>query len=429
MMVDQSYSQKILGFSERLNTAQKPIRILNAIKWDEKICQEILQSGLKTIPKIGEDYYQKQKLGFSPLKKILEIEEIINDINAELSESDPIAHILKRNANQYIDVVRMLLARGTPEFYHYSKKLFGSTLENFAGTDLKVFELGKLLNDILSSLKNSDLGEKYIKNISSQDAVSELNLRLKPYFDGMEINVKLDDGILSDAAAGSDYIKIKNNTFFSQKDIDIFEVHEGHVHLGTTINGQLQPFAKWLAKGPPCTTVIQEGIAVLMEVLTFSTLPERAKRINDRLLVCEMAERGKGLKDVLSFYKDLGQSDADALENSLRVFRGGVLEGGAPFTKDISYCTGFIQVYNFIRMNVRLGMPELLPFLFCGKLALEDVPVLYEYHQKGLIHFPPYLPKKFADLNGLSVWMAFSAFLNRMKLETLSEKYKLDLAS
>ena len=62
------------------------------------------------------------------------------------------------------------------------------------------------------------------------------------------------------------------------------------------------------------------------------------------------------------------------------------------------------------------------------KLTLDDVPVLYEYHKKGLIDFPKYLPRKFADLNGLSVWMAFSAFLNKMKLDTLSEKYKNKLA-
>ncbi len=428
MNVDEGYCQKILEISKRINKAQRPIRILHAIKWDESLIKDLLNSNLKKIPDIGPDYYARNDLGFDPLKKILELEEILNDVDRDFGESDPIGNILKRNTNQYIDVVRMLLGRGTPEFYKFSKKIFGSTLDYFEGTELRVYELGKLLDDILSGLKNSDLGEKYKKNISSEKVVAELNKRLIPFFGGAEINVKLDDGILSDAAAGSDYIKIKNNTMFSEKDIDIFEVHEGQVHLATTINGSRQSYAKWLAKGPPCTTVIQEGIAVMMEVLTFSTLPERAKRINDRLLACEMVERGSNIKDVLNFYQEMGQSKEDALENSLRIFRGGVLSGGSPFTKDISYCTGFIQVYNFVRMNIRLGMPELLPFLFCGKVTLDDVPVLYEYHKKGLINFPQYLPKKFSDLNGLSVWMAFSSFLNKMKLETLSDKYKSKLA-
>jgi len=46
---------------------------------------------------------------------------------------------------------------------------------------------------------------------------------------------------------------------FSKRDLDIFEVHEGWVHLGTTINGHNQSYAKWLAKGPPNSTIAQEG--------------------------------------------------------------------------------------------------------------------------------------------------------------------------
>ncbi len=426
-MLDDRYKQKLLELSERLNKAQKPIRILNALKWDDGIIKSILDSGLKDIPDIGPEYYLRNELGFDPIKKMLELEEIRSDVEAQLGEGDPLGRILERNCRQYEEVVRLLLARGTPEFHKCSVKLFGSTKDTFSDGVSKVADLGKVLDEILRGLKTSELGERYHKNIPAEEVVKILNKRLRPYFEGTSMKVKLDDGILSDASAGSDYIKIKTDTMFSQKDIEIFEVHEGWVHLGTTMNGKQQSCAKWLAKGPPCTTIIQEGIAVLMEVLSFATLPERAKRINDRLLACGMAEDGAGLKEVIGFYKDMGLSDEDALGSALRVFRGGVVSGGSPFTKDISYCVGFVRVYNFIRTNVRLGMPELLPFLFVGKVALEDVPVLYEYHKRGVIDFPRYLPQKFADLNGLSVWMAFSNFLNRMKLDKISEDYKLNL--
>jgi hypothetical protein len=47
------------------------------------------------------------------------------------------------------------------------------------------------------------------------------------------------------------------------------------------------------------------------------------------------------------------------------------------------------------------------------------VQVLYEYHQKGVIAFPKHLPAIIKDMNGLAIWMAFSNFLNRMKLDDI----------
>jgi hypothetical protein len=73
------------------------------------------------------------------------------------------------------------------------------------------------------------------------------------------VRVEVDDTLVADAAAGSDYVKIRSGATFSKSDIDILEVHEGWVHLATSLNGQAQPVARWLAKGPPRTAAVQEG--------------------------------------------------------------------------------------------------------------------------------------------------------------------------
>ena len=72
---------------------------------------------------------------------------------------------------------------------------------------------------------------------------------------------------------GSDYVKVRTGAKFSPRDIDILEVHEGWVHVATSLNGQAQPVAKWLAKGPPRTDAVQEGLAALLEIFTFRTYP------------------------------------------------------------------------------------------------------------------------------------------------------------
>ncbi len=191
------------------------------------------------------------------------------------------------------------------------------------------------------------------------------------------VEAKLDDGIISDAAAGADYVKIRRGILFSEKEVDLLEVHEGWVHVGTSINGSKQRVANWLAKGPPCTTAIQEGLAVLMEVLTFTANPLRSKKLNNRILACDKVEDGANFLDIIEFYRTEGYPEKECLTAATRVFRGSLPTGGGPFTKDITYCKGFVMCYNFLRTAIRFGRPDLIPFLFCGKVTLDDVAILH----------------------------------------------------
>jgi uncharacterized protein (TIGR02421 family) len=428
-MKDLKYKNSILELSLQLNEIQRPIQILDAIKWDDQVEEFIIKNKFKEIPTID---YSKRPLKYDAQKKLQELKQLRLKIDKELGKNDPIGAILIRNCLQYEDVINMLLVRGKPQFYDYSQKLYGSPSETMGDGKTKLSEMAHVMNDLLNKLDGNILGENFERNLTSQDVVDQLSVRLGQYFQGEKIKVKLSDGIVSDASAGSDYIKIKNGMKFSKKDLDIFEVHEGWVHLGTTLNGQQQPFAKWLAKGPPCSTVTQEGLAVLMELFNFALFPRRAKRLNDRLFAALMVEEGADLLQVIEFFRGKGQEERQAIKNAGRVFRGAPLTGGSPFTKDIAYLKGFVMIYNFMQTAIKKREMELIPFLFAGKVTLEDLPVLFEYHQEGIITQPKYLPPQIRDLNGLAIWMAFSNFLNRMKIEDLlkeSTQTKIKIAS
>lgn len=420
-MSDLKYKNKILDLSLLLNEAQKPIQILDSVKWTEEIEASIIKSKFKEIPKID---YSTRPLKYDPEKKLQEFKQLRLLIQKELGTSDPIGQILTRNCTQYENVIRMLMVRGKPEFYDYSKKLYGSPTEIMGDGKTRLSDLARTMEQSLNSLHETRMGDQFEKNLSAEMVVQQLQDRLGHFFKDENIKIKISDGIVSDASAGADYIKIKNGMMFSPRDVNTFEVHEGWVHLGTTMNGQNQPFAKWLAKGPPCSTVTQEGLAVIMELFNFALFPSRAKRLNDRLIACQMAEEGANLLEVIEFYREKGQSDLQALRNAGRIFRGASLEGGSPFTKDISYLKGFVMIYNFIRTTIQEGRADRIPFLFAGKVTLEDVPVLEAYHQEGLIALPKYLPPQIKDLNGIAVWMAFSNFLERMKIEDIIHENK-----
>ena len=423
-MSDIKYKNHILELSLLLNEAQKPIQILDAVKWGIDAENFFIKTKFKEIPKIDAEFYQSRPLKYDPQKKLDEFREIRNKIDLYLGKHDPLGLILTRNCLQYEDVIHMLVARGTNDFYKYSKKLYGSPTEVLNDGKTKLSELAVMMNSMLHKLENKELGLPDQKNLSAEKVVSELTDRLGPYFHGEKIKIKLADGIISDASAGSDYIKIKSGAMFSDRDLKIFEVHEGWVHLGTTLNGDQQPFAKWLSKGPPCSTVTQEGLAVTMELINFALFPRRAKRLNDRLLACQMVEEGANILDVINYFRGEGDTDTDAIKNAGRIFRGATLTGGAPFTKDIAYLKGFIEIYNFMRTSIKEGHVEYIPFLFAGKATLSDLPVLYEYYQNGVITYPKYLPPQIKDMNGLAIWMAFSNFLNMMKIENMSTSPK-----
>lgn len=424
MSVQLTYKEKLKTISKLIVDAQRPVRVLDAVKWPASIIQEFKKSKYKEIPNLGPEEYAKQALGYDPDVKQQEFKDIAEYARHELGADDALGGLLREIALEYAEVVEMLKHRGTHRFGELSKKLYGSSKDKFYGGEETLSEMGHTLYGILNKIENLPLGDIQKEDITAEEAVEDLNRRLSKHFGNNEVEVILSDGIVADASAGGDTIKIRKESMFTKRDIEILEVHEGWVHVGTSLNGKNQHVAQWLSRGPPRVAATQEGLAVIMEIFTFRSHLRRAKQINDRILGIEKAEEGATIVDLIEFYRTEGYSEDECLYNVIRVSRGGVLKGHSPFTKDLSYCKGFIQNYNFMRTAIRQGKPQLLPFLFVGKINLEDIPLLYEKHLEGIIDAPKFLPRQFRDLNGLAVWLSFSSFLNRVNLNSVQNHFE-----
>ncbi len=419
-----TYKEKLKGLSQKLIEAQKPIRILNSIRTHPGWEEELKKSGFTELPTGARAHYEGIQLGFNPQEKYLELKLLKKEIESTLGTDDELGQLLQRTCDQYMLVTEMLKNRGRPDFYRFSRELYGSPKDCFAQDRNTISEMSHLLYSILNGITPSLPEVQYPENIPAEQVVATLNERFGPYFAGEKVLAKLSDGIVADAAAGGDKVKIKQGATFSTREVDIYEVHEGWVHVGTTINGRHQPVSDFLSIGPPRCAATQEGLAVIMEIFTFRSNIQRAKQINDRIICIEKAEDGANLLEIIEYLRTEGYEERDCLSNAFRVFRGGTLEGGAPFTKDISYCKGFVENYNFLRSSIRVSRAFVIPFLFVGKLHVEDVPLLYAKHLEGLVAAPKYLPPHFRDLNGLAVWMSFSSFFNRVDLQSVQDHYK-----
>src|SRR5262245_27352139 len=419
-----AYENLVRGLSDRLVEAQRPIRILDAIKWDDDVERAFFEKGCRELPSVTRDYYLSRPLPFNPEQKLHEFHLIERDIRRQLGEFNAPGQIMARMCQEYREVVHLLTHRGTPVFAEISERLYGSSSDSFHAGDPNLVDLGHMMSDILDNLSHEAIFGHEEATLDAPQAVAAPSDRMRQYFgDGEAVRVRLSDGIVADAAAGSDYIKIRQSAKFTPREVRLLEVHEGWVHLGTTLNGQNQPVCTFLSKGPPSSTMTQEGLAVLTEILAFASHPGRVRRLTNRIEGVALAESGANFLEVYRYFLEEGYDSRESYLHASRIFRGSLPEGCGPFTKDLCYSKGFVLVYNFIRLAVSRGMARRVPLLFCGKTTLADIKTLAQMVDEGLVVPPRFVPPQFADLHALSAWMCYANFLNRLSVKRIEEDY------
>src|SRR3990167_1122017 len=417
----------IRSLSDRIVKAQQPIRILDAIKWNDQIRHDFFKHQFKKQPHVNKNYYDNIPLGFDPEQKIEEFYIIEKDVKSQLGRFGAASDLMQDRCREYQRVVDLLLARGSKQFTQLAQGLYGGVNDVFYPGAPSLKDLSHVVG---GALINIAYGKEQIhtekdKNIyNATEAVAILSKKLNRYFGGPnKVHVKVSDDIISDAAAGADTIKLRSDLIFSKRVLRLYEVHEGWVHLGTTLNGLEQPICTFLGKGPPSSTVTQEGLAMLTEIFTFSSYPDRVKRLTNRIIAISMAEDGAHFIDVFHFFREQGIGDEESYQNTVRIFRGSTPTGG-PFTKDLAYSQGFILIYNYLRLSIQQGSLSHIPLLFAGKTSLKNIHLLGELVQDRIVSLPKYIPPQFSDQAALSAWMSYSLFLNRLDLQKLSKVYR-----
>lgn len=420
---NQQYLHTVRELSDRLVDAQRPIRILDAIKWNGAVRQAFFAGKCRVLPAVDAEFYARHNpLDFDPTQKRVELHEIERDISRQLGQLNPLSAVMRRICREYSTVVSLLESRGTGDFSVYSQDLYGSASDVFHAGDPTLADLGTQMEvTLINLLRNASMVEA-AKDIPAETAVAMLNERLLRVFPDAGIRVLLNDQMTADAAAGSDYLKIRSDAMFNALDIDVLEVHEGWIHLGTTLNGSNQPWCTFLGKGPPSSTTTQEGLAVLTEILTLRSSPSRLYRLVNRVRAVTLAEQGANFVEVFDYLRGNNLSEDDSYSIAVRVFRGSTPDG-RPFTKDLAYMRGFVQTYNFLRLAISEGKLESLPLLLCGKITLEDVKTYRLLLEEGVVEAPRFMPPHFADLKGLASWMSFSRFISNLSFDQLQADY------
>ena len=146
------YHEIIRALSGRLVEAQTPIRVLDAIKWDDSVRQGFLKAKGRAMPAVDRAYYDSRPLAFDAVAKKLEFQNIERDITRQLGQFNPVGQIMRRMCKEYRMVVRMLEARGTEDFGLISQELYGAASDAFHAGDPTLADLGLMMSDYLDNI-------------------------------------------------------------------------------------------------------------------------------------------------------------------------------------------------------------------------------------------------------------------------------------
>ncbi|MEM9989974.1 MAG: tyrosine/phenylalanine carboxypeptidase domain-containing protein, partial [Pseudomonadota bacterium] len=114
----------------------------------------------------------------------------------------------------------------------------------------------------------------------------------------------------------------------------------------------------------------------------------------------------------------------EAFESARRVVRGGLVNGGGPFTKDSVYLSGLVDVHHYLRTAIRAGDTKLIRLLFVGKVDLKDLEAMELLLSQNLIMMPQLMPPWATDLRYTLSYLAYSTFLNGINAEKIAPQHK-----
>ena len=399
-----SRQTRIRELSDRLVEAQRSLRILDAIHWQPEVETRFFEQHARELPRVSREMYARIALPFDRRSKVRELLELENDICRQLGHANACSQMMVRRCQEYRQVVELIASRGKPGFALQSERLFGRSTWRSPTGAMNLRGFSRLVKQAIVHLaKPPGDDEEQIHDAERAADILRTNLELH-FGSGVQFRVRVNQGLSADASAGGATINLRADARYAEREIRLLEVHEGWVHLATTLNGRAQPACTFLSKSSPSATVTQEGLAVLTEILAGTSHPQRLLRLANRIEAIARAESGADFLDVFRFYLEEGEPPRAAYQQAHRVFRGSLPSGCGPFTKDLGYSRGLILLLEFVDRAQRAGAIGQIANLFCGKTCVTEIPHLAELLEEGILAEPNWLPPPFAARAVLDLW-------------------------
>jgi uncharacterized protein (TIGR02421 family) len=391
--------------SSEINEVQKPVRVIAALAWPDEVEREFFAHNASVLPK---PTYQVPS-------GVEEACGVFQNLVRRLDGDNEIERFLRETCVAMATAARMLMSIGSRDFYHHSVELYGRPSSLSSDKRTTNLDLARHFEQVIEGF-SPPLSVIDQPTLGAEEAALALRARFATFFTSHPVKVRVVDHLAASASSTAAEVRLKCDARFSPRDLRQIEYHEGQVHMATTLNGRAQPVIPFVGAPSPRTSRTQEGLAVFTEFITGSISLSRVRRLCDRTRAIHMAEEGANFLDLYRFFRDRGLDEHTSFDCARRVMRGGLIEGGAPFTKDGCYLDGLLRVTNFLRIALVKGQSQLVRMLFVGKLAIDDTPLFDRLAREGLVNEPIYMPAWAKDLSYLTAFMSYAAFLGRSDL-------------
>ncbi len=393
-------------------------RLLDAIQWPPEVEREFFAGGARELPKV-EYAIDRERAR----KHVIELDQLAMTLDVQ----DPIQLWLTRVARSYADGNRLLLAVGTKRFHELSVDTYGGPRTWF-DNDTSNLDLAEHLDARLAGENVHAPPRKDASGMLDAEAFGEALVKRAAAI-GVSIEAEVDAGLCAKVLAGTSRVRIRSGATFHPSEVEGLFVHEVETHALTAQNGAAQPLLPFLRSGGPRTTLTQEGLAVFAELHAHALTVARMRRIVTRVRLVSMAEDGASFLDLYGKLLELGSSERDAYFDAQRICRGGLVAGGAPFTKDACYLAGLMEVFNFLQVAAHGGAHEAIELLACGRISFDDLAPLLALKRRGVLEPPRCTPRWVAAWDGLLPYFAFTSFLREIDLAQVAARHSAILAA
>jgi len=400
--VAREYLRRI---SDAILHAQRPIRVLRSINWGPRVHERFFRSGARELPR--PEY---PALGFEPAQKVKELRAIRRGIRGK----NPVEDLLRKKCDEFALVVELLASRGTRRFYELSRRIYGDPRDRFPDHHVDNLAIARLW-----ASRPRARGEEL--TLGAAQAARRVAEICNPLLGG-RVRVVVTSRITANAASGATHISLRKGARFSERGVRALAHHEGLWHVLTSVNGLRQPVLTVLGVGLPRHLESQEGAGIVAEYLTGNITDERYIELGERTIAIDMAARGADFLEVYRYLLARFPPQKAALMSE-RVFRGGLVEGGAPFTKDAAYQRGYCRTWNFLRSALDGRDVDLVRAFLAGKMSVDDAALVRDLVEEGLCVGPVHLPEWFIDIDRLNAIATHSVTMNRFSLPSVTRYY------
>jgi uncharacterized protein (TIGR02421 family) len=396
--------------AHRLYEIAEPIRVLSALRWPASIREEFLAGGADALPAVEYAPFDDQP-----------IVEAVREVRRSIYPGALVDDWLEAVASSLEQTARMLAARGTESFFTYNRALYGTPHTPLRYDPTTPYELAQRVHEVLVGLDRVGLSVDVPRDHSAQEVADILSSGVTALFGTDDAPaIKIVGELSANAVATASKIKVRSGARFTARDAAQLLNHEAFIHVLTAVNGRYQTDLPILAIGHPGTTRTQEGLAVFAEFVSGTLELDRFRRLADRVLGVQMVIDGADFVELFRWFSDRSPSPEQAFESTRRIFRGAPITGGAPFTKDCVYLSGFLAVSTFIRAAFVQERLDCVGTLFAGKLDLFDIPALVELRRLGLCRSPVHRPPWVVDPGWALTWLTYSTFVSNIDLAAVS---------